>query len=344
MPCRKRPPPHTLLSAGLTLVGVGVLLLLVLPAAMRPSQVINAMLEGLRTPGKVALVLGAVLLGLHAVVVLVKRQRDPRVDAEADVATPVARRRGRAATKPAAVSSPTPAPAPAAAVRTLAPAAAPAGGAINPALDSGAPDAGRTAAELSPPTAWGADVFSVIEWRRFEAVVEQLFAQAGFETRAQSHGADGGVDVWLHSRHASGPVSVVQCKHWQGKPVGVQQMREFLGVMASHGIQRGTYATTSRFTADALAFARANGINAQDGDGLLKLIAARTPDQQAALLATALQGEYWRPTCPSCGVKMTDRSARKTGDRFWGCIHYPRCKYTQPMASLAQARLTGPTA
>lgn len=127
-------------------------------------------------------------------------------------------------------------------------------------------------------TRWSPEVFAAIEWRRFEAVVEVLFAQAGFETRAQTHGADGEVDIWLHSRHAGGvAVGVVQCKHWQGKPVGVQQMREFLGVLAHHGLKRGTYATTSCFTTDALAFARANGINAQDGDALLQLIATRTP-------------------------------------------------------------------
>lgn len=109
-------------------------------------------------------------------------------------------------------------------------------------------------------------------------------------------------------------------------------MREFFGVMASHGLKRGTYATTSRFTSEALAFANANGINAQDGDGLLKLIAARTPEQQAALLATAFEGEYWRPTCASCGVKMAERTARGTSKRFWGCVNFPRCKATLPMA------------
>ena len=128
-------------------------------------------------------------------------------------------------------------------------------------------------------------------------------------------------------------MGVVQCKHWQGKPVDVQQMREFLGVLAHHGLKRGTYATTSRFTADALAFARANGINAQDGDALLRLIATRTPEQQAALLTTAFEGEYWRPTCARCGVKMAERAARSTGQRFWGCVNYPRCKATLPMAA-----------
>ena len=180
---------------------------------------------------------------------------------------------------------------------------------------------------------WSSNVFSAIEWRRFEAVVETLFAQAGFETRSQSHGADGGVDIWLHSKNAQGPVSVVQCKHWQGKPVTVKELREFLGVMASHKLKRGTYATTSRYTADALAFAQANGINAQNGNGLLKLIAQRTPEQQARLLEVAYEGEYWKPTCASCGVKMVEREAkRKEGPKFWGCVNYPRgCRRTLAM-------------
>lgn len=140
-------------------------------------------------------------------------------------------------------------------------------------------------------SSWGPAVFSDIEWRRFEAVCETLFAQAGFETQAHSHGADGGVDIWLHSKNAQGPVAVVQCKHWQGKPVGVTEMRALFGLMASHGLKRGTYATTSAYTSDAQAFAKANGINALDSLGLLALIEKRTPEQQAALLTVAYEGE-----------------------------------------------------
>ena len=199
-----------------------------------------------------------------------------------------------------------------------------------------AAQASKEPSQLSsdPPvvhSTWSKDVLSAIEWRRFEAVVEALFAQAGFETRSQSHGADGGVDIWLHSKNADGPVAVVQCKHWQGKPVGVKEMREFLGVMVSKGLKRGTYATTSRYTADALEFAKANGINAQDGTGLLKLIAQRTPEQQARLLEVAYEGEYWKPTCASCGVKMVERTPKNGGAAFWGCKNYPRCKRTLVM-------------
>jgi restriction system protein len=180
-------------------------------------------------------------------------------------------------------------------------------------------------------TSWSAEVFAAIEWRRFEAVCEKLFAQAGFETKSQPHGADGGIDIWLYSRNAQGPVTVVQCKHWQGKLVSVKEMREFLGVMTSNKLTRGTYATTSSYTPDAQKFAKDNNINALNATDLLNLIKKRTPDQQNELLQVAYEGDYWRPTCASCGIKMVERSPSKGGAQFWGCSIYPKCKSRLPM-------------
>ena len=167
---------------------------------------------------------------------------------------------------------------------------------------------------------WNKQVFADIEWRRFEAVCERLFAQSGFKTKSQSHGADGGVDVWMYSAHAEGPVSIAQCKHWRGEVVTVKEIREFFGVMASHKLQRGTFVTTSTFTADAQKFANENGINALDGDKLLKLIATRTPEQQKEMLDIAYEGEYSIPTCASCGIKLVKRT------KFWGCSNFPKCR------------------
>ncbi len=189
-----------------------------------------------------------------------------------------------------------------------------------------------SAAPASKPQAWSAAVFELIEWRRFEAVVEALFRQAGFETRSQSHGADGGVDIWLHSSSVPDrPVSVVQCKHWQGKRVGVDKVRELRGVMAAHGVRRGQFATTSTFTPDAVAFAQENSIHLLDVQALLALIATRTPEQQQALLAVALEGDYWRPTCVNCGTKLVERVAKGGASRFWGCAGFPKCRTTMAM-------------
>ncbi len=112
-------------------------------------------------------------------------------------------------------------------------------------------------------------------------------------------------------------------------------MREFFGVMASHQLKRGTYATSSTYTEDARQFAKANGINAMDGQALLRQIATRTPEQQHALLAVDYEGEYWRPTCASCGIKLAERTPAKGGAGFWGCSNYPRCKTRMQITAAA---------
>ncbi|MDP9989577.1 restriction system protein [Variovorax boronicumulans] len=284
---------------GWTAIVVGVLLLVVLPAFMH-GPIIGTLGPALRPAGWTALAIGAALLGLHY---LVARKK----------VVPQAIER----TEPSA-----------AAVKVARPMATPPAAARRePVLDS----------ELSQPTPspsvpapaqqqqWSPAVLAAIEWRRFEALCEALYAQAGFTTRSQSHGADGGIDIWLHSKHTDVP-RIVQCKHWRSKPVGVKEMREFLGVMASHQLKTGTYVTSSTFSSDAAAFAKANGIHAQDGAALLKLIGQRTPEQQAALLAVAYEGEYWRPTCASCGTKMVERNSSKSDGSFWGCASYPKCR------------------
>lgn len=296
---------NSLLEKGIAAVVFGIAFLMA-PLFFGASPILQPVANGLRPVGWPVLGLGLLLLGLH--LALQRRTAKAPVQNSSHQAP-----QRRAADNHPDVFGKVPMPAPGTTPRH---ASAPQAPTVTP-----------------PATTWSPAVFAAIEWRRFEAVCEALFAQAGFETRSQSHGADGGVDIWLHSHNAEGPVAVVQCKHWQGKPVGVKEMREFLGVMTAHQLRRGTYATTSSYTSDALQFAKDNRISAMDGKALLGLIAKRTPEQQQALLAVAYEGEYWRPTCASCGVKMVARTAAKDDSAFWGCSNYPRCKRTLPMAA-----------
>jgi restriction system protein len=299
---RKPDPGNQLLEKGVLAIFVGCALLLG-SMLLGNSPFLRPIAQGLRTPGWLAIVLGVALLGIHRAIVrkrvpsLTLVQENQRRDAYPGSSDPY----------PAAVSAPP--------------------GSLRHALDRPA------APKPSPPSAarggkqqrWTKQVFSDIEWRRFEAVCEGLFAQAGFEAKSQSHGADGGVDIWLYSKNAEGPVAVVQCKHWAGA-VGVKEVREFFGVMASKGLKRGTFATSSTYTSAAIDFAKENGISTLDGNALLTLIARRSEQQQQDLLATAYEGEYWRPTCASCGVKLVERVSGKDGSGFWGCANYPRCR------------------
>jgi restriction system protein len=165
-------------------------------------------------------------------------------------------------------------------------------GAVLVHLNSRQPDKVPTAR----PTAWGAAVFEVIERPRFEALVEALFEQAGFETKSQTDRAGQRVGLWLYSSgRPDRPVGLVQCKHWYGKPVGVDRIRELRVVMAAKSVQRGFLATTSTFTDEAGTFARGNGIALLDVERLLETIAKRSPEQQRALLDVALDGALPAP-------------------------------------------------
>ncbi len=138
---------------------------------------------------------------------------------------------------------------------------------------------------------WSLDVFAAIDAQRFAAVCETWFSWAGFDTRTQSHRTDGGVDIWLHAARMPGPVAIVRCKHWLNRPVGLQEMKDFLGVVANFQSAHGTYTTTSTYTPEALQFARDNGIDAVDGRGLLRRIQTRTRQRQQDLLAIAYSGQ-----------------------------------------------------
>ncbi len=271
--------------------------MLLTPAFLGASPTMKALATGLRTPAWIAIAIGVLTIGAYMVF---KPKADAAATPDALPGTANPNVRPAKSRKPLSVVPPT------------------ATARVEPSMP--------TPPAPTPATSWSPAVFAAIEWHRFEAVCEALFTQAGLTSRSQSHGADGSVDIWLYSLNAETPVAVVQCKHWQGKPVGVKEVREFFGVMASHKLQRGIYATTSSYTADALEFAKSNGVTAMDGPALLDLIAKRTPEQQQALLTVAYEGEYWKPTCASCGTKMLERTPAKGGAPFWGCSNYPRCK------------------
>jgi restriction system protein len=153
--------------------------------------------------------------------------------------------------------------------------------------------ASKAAASPAPVTAWAAELFDRMSPQQFDMVCHTLFAQSGLETRVQSHGAAGGVTIWLHSRNAQqgkdSPVAVAVCKLWRDQPVlTVRYIHPLVALMTARQLKRATYASASSFTENAREFAKLNGINALDRFGLLALIATRTPVQQQALLAVAL--------------------------------------------------------
>jgi len=175
------------------------------------------------------------------------------------------------------------------------------------------------------PTTWTLELIKDIEWKKFEELCTAFFLEKGIRAKATFLGADGGIDIKLYQDDSRTPTSIVQCKAWNSWKVGVQQIREFLGVMTHEKIAKGFYMTSGEYSEEAKNTAKANRITLINGEMLLAMIKRLPNESQQNLLVLATRGDYTIPTCPSCGVKMLRRSGKR-GD-FWGCKNFPRCHH-----------------
>jgi YVTN family beta-propeller protein len=183
-----------------------------------------------------------------------------------------------------------------------------------------------------------------MSWREFERAMAAVFEGQGYHTTITPDGADGGVDLILER---PGERVLVQCKHWKAWKVGVQTVRELVGVMTVRGASGGVVATTGRFTQEAVDFARTSGIRLIDGREVLALLRVTPPPFAMAVPAMSAPGvQRVIPRCPRCGEPMIVRVAGRGQDRgqqFWGCPRFPTCRGALPLAGPVAATQLAPT-
>jgi restriction system protein len=177
---------------------------------------------------------------------------------------------------------------------------------------------------LQRPTSWSLKVIQDIEWKRFEDLSMGYYLEKGILAKATSLGVDGGIDIKLYQDDTGEATSLVQCKAWNNKAVGVKAIREFLGVLAHEKVPKGFFMTSGEFTDEAKAVAKTNKINLINGEMFLAMIMRLPEVSKNKLLALAVAGDYRTPTCSQCGVKMVKRKSKRGA--FWGCMNYPTCR------------------
>jgi restriction system protein len=182
------------------------------------------------------------------------------------------------------------------------------------------------------PIAWTIELLRSLEWKRFETVCSEYLKIIGHDANETRIGPDGGVDIIVHKVGQEKPLAIVQCKAWSKRhKVGVKPIRELFGIMAAEQVVNGMFITTGDYTSDAIEFATGKSLKLITGERLLEVIRQLSAERKARLLALATEGDYTTPTCPQCGIKMTTRTSskgRNTGNQFWGCVKYPKCRST----------------
>lgn len=186
----------------------------------------------------------------------------------------------------------------------------------------------------------GLDSIGELSWQEFEELIGEAYRRQGYAVEhTGSDSGDGGIDLLLR-RDAK--TTFVQCKHWKTWRVGVKEVRELRGIVASEGAHCGIVVTYGTFTDEAIAFARKNPITLVAGPELEQMIRSvqqshtKTSGRNGSNRAIeSIAGDSAvdvvtsaSPVCPLCGAAMVERTAKRgnyAGQAFWGCRRYPAC-------------------
>lgn len=113
----------------------------------------------------------------------------------------------------------------------------------------------------------------------FERLVVKLLVRMGYggsledAGRAVGRSGDGGIDGIIKEDRLGLDVIYLQAKRWEST-VGRPQIQEFVGALAGHGVKKGVFITTSKFSKEAKDYRPHNDtkIVLIDGDGLTQLM------------------------------------------------------------------------
>jgi restriction system protein len=175
------------------------------------------------------------------------------------------------------------------------------------------------------------DPMLTLSWQEFEQLVGEVFRRRGYSVVETREGADGGVDLVARK---NGVVTLVQCKNWRTRDVGVSVVRELLGVVTARQASGGVVVTVGGFTEEARRFAREAKVELIDGDALRRW--AHKVGNVAIQPAGPAPGDLSASShaCPVCQSPMVKRVARKgvhKGQAFLGCPRFPECRGTRPL-------------
>jgi restriction system protein len=116
----------------------------------------------------------------------------------------------------------------------------------------------------------GIESLRQMSWREFEQLTGEAFRRQGYVIEETGlGGADGGIDLILRK---NGQTTLVQCKQWQNRQVGVTVVREMYGLLMHHKAAAVKIVALGNYTPDARSFAQGKPIELIYGGQLISTV------------------------------------------------------------------------
>lgn len=113
------------------------------------------------------------------------------------------------------------------------------------------------------------ETLNALSLKTFEELVAEAFRRQGYLVFDSGFGPDDGIDIRLVKR---GNITLVQCKQWRSKSVGVSVVREILTILTAEKAAKVIVISCDGFTRDAQEFAENKPIELMGGAKLLEML------------------------------------------------------------------------
>ncbi len=121
-------------------------------------------------------------------------------------------------------------------------------------------------------------------------------------------------------------------KHWKTRDVGVRAVREFLGALTDAGLKKWVFVTLCGYTGEAKQLAEKHGIEILNETALVSLLELTEASSDPGMLAILNDTTKYCPKCDGVMVLRTAVKGSNPGSQFWGCVDYPRCRFTMAVS------------
>lgn len=123
-----------------------------------------------------------------------------------------------------------------------------------------------------------------LSWQRFEELVTDVFKEHGLDVERTKLSRDGGADVLILTRGTRHVEAIIECKKYaQHRKVGIEQIRQLIGVCIDWDVRTAMLVTTSDFSSEARQAVAGYGkkgfeIDLKNANDILRLIECYNED------------------------------------------------------------------
>ena len=179
------------------------------------------------------------------------------------------------------------------------------------------------------PSNWSAYLIEAIEWRIFDRLCVAFWRSQGNQISGIAERSHDGIDFFISApKRKQFRIGVVQTRSALSTVPNIEDMRDLLRLRDNNKLSIAILMYAGKLSNVTHSFCVSNEIRLIDANSIALGLKSLKEKEQKHLLKSLIRPDYMIPSCPRCRIKLVKRQATTSRRLFWGCLSYPKCRFT----------------